>query len=174
MQVELRVRVLSNGEPKGTRLMSRDWIEFAYDLLQQQLRDAENVERLTAHGCPAETIDRMLAFLPLACGRVILGGIGISHPPNYRPIYPDGTVGDPKPLAADPEWRRVMEFVEARRHEDGIRIIGTQSAEFDAVNRAMLAGSDPANLVGSDPVLYWSVGREAAKPVKPWWAFWSK
>jgi hypothetical protein len=89
-------------------------------------------------------------------------------------MYPDGTFSDPKPFAKDRVWKRVNQFVAARRQEDGVRLIGTHSAEFDATNKAMRAGSNPANLVGSDPIIYWSAGPEVKMPRKPWWAFWSR
>jgi hypothetical protein len=45
--------------------MAEDWVEITYDLLREQLRDSQNVDRLTALGCPPETIDRLLSFFPL-------------------------------------------------------------------------------------------------------------
>jgi hypothetical protein len=52
----------------------------------------------------------------------------------------------------------------------GFKFLALSSAEFNAVNTALLAGSKPEDLVIGPPTL---MSQEASPIPKPWWRFWT-
>jgi hypothetical protein len=66
----------------------------------------------------------------------------------------DGAIGEPRPLAAEEDWVAIERWLGVHKATrlDGIRVVGMQSAEFDAINKALFAGSKLSDLIGSDPI----------------------
>ncbi len=154
-----------------------DWTSAALHLLAQDLVEDEVITRLVASGCPPDRAEKLVAFLPLACGRILLADMGITFSPTFRAVDRDGRVGAPQKLSADPEWKLAQSLIDTAKAERlaAHRTAGVRSAEFDAVNKALLNGSKPADLVGSDPIFLLSetsIVRDATK--RPWWAFWRR
>jgi hypothetical protein len=163
------------------RIMADEWLQAAFDLLQQRLDDDEIVERLTSAGCPAVAAYKLVAFLPLCCGRALMANTGVTFSPMFRGARADGTVGGPQLLLADPYWNDVEPFVadQCRARFEAVRAIGMRSAEFRAVNKAAWAGSQLEDLVGADPVFAFiepEVVPKRSRSVRaaPWWAFWRR
>jgi hypothetical protein len=98
---------------------------------------------LVATGFPRPLADRAVAWLPIAFGRSILRGL------VELPVVSDPMFVAAEALAADADG-------------DAIRRIGLCSAEVNAVNAALHAGSNPADLVLSPPVLSFDTPEPAA------------
>jgi hypothetical protein len=158
-----------------------EWIRAAFDLLQTPLAEHDVVEHLISAGCPAVTAYKLVALVPLACGRALMADTGVVFSTNFRGMSADGTVGGPQLLAAEPYWSLIEAFVaaESRARPDAVRAIGMCSAEFHAVNKAALDGSRLEDLVGGPPIFHFvepEVAPERPQPVTaaPWWAFWRR
>lgn len=157
--------------------MSGNWTETVFRLLQEQLADGDVVSRAVSAGCPQAIAETLVAFLPLACGRVLLDGTGVVVSRKYRVMSPCGEVGEPRSLAADPHWIAIMNFVERQRVQApaAVRVVGMRSAEFDAVNKAALNGSKLTDLVCADPIfLVMQTSVRSRDLQRPWWAFWRR
>jgi len=152
----------------------QDWTRVAFDLLAQPLADGEVVERLVEAGCPEEVARKLVGFIPTACGRVVLSRLGVAFSDNYRGTYDDGSLGAPQRLRADPSWNAAAQFVAALNARDPVAVhdVGTRSAEYNAVEKAVADGGHPADLVCVELVLHF-VAPAAHRPV-PWWAFWRR
>lgn len=155
----------------------RDWIRPAFDLLQQDLGEQGVITQLTAMGCPEAKAEKLVCFLPLACGRALLADHGIAFSAKFRRMDADGSIGEPIPLASDTDWIAIERWLGTRQAlgRDAMRIVGTRSAEFDAVNKALSRGSKASNLVGADPIFRFD--DQPAEPEgrkSPSWAFWRR
>jgi hypothetical protein len=129
-------------------------------------------------GLPAELAADVAAFMPIAFGRALLDGMGVDFSDRYVAqdaggrMSMGGTLADhPVYAAAAAHARRMIE-----RQEGGDAFVGVAvwSTEFAAVNQALHAGSNPADLVVSPPILLRDEP-EAADPGgarKPWWKVW--
>jgi hypothetical protein len=128
----------------------QDWIETAFDLLQQDLGEEGVITRLAEMGCSSARAEKLVCFLPLACGRTLLADSGITFSSAFRRLREDGTVGEPTPLAADADWVAIEQWLATHKktRPDAVRVVGMQSAEFDAINKALFGGSKLSNLVG--------------------------
>lgn len=154
-----------------------DWMDAAFDALQEPIADGEVVERLVSEGCTLALADKLVTLLPLACGRALLKGTGVSFSRSFRTMGVDGTIGDPHALRSEPHWRKVRSFVAARTAStpDAVAIVGRRSAEVDAVNKARMNGSRLSDLVGADPIFYFlQPGLAEKRRPRPWWAFWRR
>jgi hypothetical protein len=157
--------------------MVENWTQSAFALLQQEHTDGEVASRLISAGCLPAVAEKLVAFIPLACGRTVLEDLGVKLSGSYRGMDQAGIVGGPQELASDPQWNAVAQFIAAQKSAgpDAVGLVAARSAEFDAVNKAMLNGSKPSNLVGSDPILlFLDPGSPSQIPKKPWWAFWRR
>jgi hypothetical protein len=153
----------------------QEWITRTFDLLCQDLQDGEVANHLKSAGCSPIIAEKIVAFLPLACGRAILAGTGVSFSAAFRCMGEDGTLSEPQSLSSEPLWSMIQEFIATQRtaKPDGFSLVARRSAEFDAVNKAALNGSKLADLVGSDPIfLFVEPTIEPKNKKVPWWAFW--
>ena len=149
------------------------WIEAAFNMLQQGEIDRSHIDQLSELGCPRAAADKLLTLLPLACGRALLADTSVKFSPMYRCMNEDDTVGEPSMLSEDSCWVAIEEWIGAhkQRQWDAVRMVGTQSAEFDAINKALLNGSKLTDLAGSDPIFSWP-NAEPRRRSK--WSFWRK
>jgi hypothetical protein len=153
------------------------WLKAAFDLLRQPLAESEVVDRLVATGCAEPAAEKLVAFLPLACGRALLSESGVTFSPMFRSMRADGTIGEPQRLSEAAHWNLITAFVAAQQVAEpaALRLVGIRSAEFDAINKAVANGSRMADLVGSDPIFLLLTSESAHEaPAKPWWAFWRR
>lgn len=157
--------------------MTQDWIRTAFDLLTHDLSDGEVAARLKTTRCPPQLAEKLVAFLPLACGRLLLAGTGVTLSPSFRTMNNDGSVGNPRELASDPCWQRIEAFLTEQKAvaRDAIGIVGQRSAELGAVNKAAMRGSRLADLVGAEPIfLFLEPEEDPRGQPSPWWAFWRR
>jgi hypothetical protein len=134
--------------------MTHDWINHALNLLSLQFKESEVVSRLVSEGCDAAIAEKLVAFLPLACGRRVI--VGVSFPPLYRVMGEDHLVRGPFKLSSELWWRNVETFLDARGESmaDAIDTVGRRSSEFDAVNKALAKGSRLSDLVAAEPIFF--------------------
>ena len=157
--------------------MAKDWIQTAFALFQQELTDGQVVSRLTSAGCSPAVAEKLVAFIPLACGRALLEGTGVKLSETFRCMGDDKAVGEPESLSSDPHWNVIEKFIAAQKKTkpEAVGLVGVRSAEFDAVNNALLNGSVLADLVGADPIfLFVNPSIPSKTPGAPWWAFWRR
>jgi hypothetical protein len=137
---------------------------------------------VTMAGVLEPTASELLAFVPIAFGRAILDGMGVQFSPEYA--APDGAGGTRVVglLADHPVYAaaaaRTAEMMERQEGGDTLVAVAVWSSEFSALNQALGAGSNPADLVAAPPLPTtqppWAAN---AKPRpsptgKPWWRIW--
>jgi len=106
-------------------------------------------------------------FIPLAFGREILSGMG----PAFSDTYVRMSDGQRTEVAlATEEFYAEAQKAARETNKEAFTSIAMQSSELQAVNNALNAGADVANLVLSPPVIEWQAGLVEAP--KPWWKFW--
>jgi len=114
-----------------------------------------------------------MRFLPLALGRaILLEGIGIALPDSYLLVH--GDAREERKLADEKFFAAAKWLASTLGNDYGANTVGAVallSAEVQAVNEALNAGSQPENLVASLPVVVWEDGVDDAPP-RPWWKFW--
>jgi hypothetical protein len=147
-------------------------------LLASGATDEFIIDVLGTAGYDRGVSEQVLAFLPLACGRIFLQGLGITFSDDYGALQNGETVM--KPLAGNAVYQIVEAYVR-RRHREGAPFfpkVAMRSSEVDAVNQALNAGANPADLVCGPPMLLreWAeVEIEAPEPAaKKWWEFWRR
>jgi hypothetical protein len=124
-------------------------------------------------------VEEVVEFVPLAFGRSLMDGMGITFDDEYVRMDSEGRERLRRKLMDEPLYRealRIAPHVLATEGQDAFLAVAIRSAEFQAVNEALHAGSDPADLQASAPVMEWSEERHAAQPepskAKPWWKVW--
>lgn len=140
----------------------------------REASESELVDKICTATRDRDLAERLVEFVPLGFGRVILGKMGVVSPDRFVRMFDNGEFSAECPLDAEPLWKPVVAFAkqaETRMSKDEFFAVAGRSAEVDAVTKAIQAGSNPKNLVGSAPILM----REApmpAPPVKKPWQFW--
>ena len=136
-------------------------------------------EALKAAGIPANVADRLLEFMPLAFARAFLDGLGIEFRENYIRLDSKTRKKVSKRLADEPVFTESFAFASSliaeKQASDEFTAVVFRSSEFDAINKAMNAGSRPEELVSSPPILLWDEEadeQEKRESSKPKWQFW--
>jgi hypothetical protein len=150
------------------------WVERTFKLFEQDRTEHEIADELVAAGCEVTTADKLVVFVPLACGRVSLADTGVSLSASFRPMGSDGRVGEPQSLLADPVWIAVQEYVgaQSKANSHSVEILALRGSEFEAFRKARSKGSAPANLVFSDPLILLTEWNDAPMKKASWWQFW--
>lgn len=152
---------------------------------------------LVEKGHRAEIAHWIDHFAPLAFGRVVLVNIGVSFPNTYLLAQRGGHLSTPRELMRNPVFARARalgwHFRASTDYHDGFERAALCSAEFNALNNALHAGSKPENLTALPPIIpglgvshadvaqateTYLAQRQAERgtPVpttqKSWWQFW--
>lgn len=157
---------------------------------------------LVLAGLPKGRVSEVSAFMPIAFGRALMDGMGVTLSPEYAVADRSGGVSVAGRLADHPVYAaaeaKVAEMMASQVDGDALVGVALWSSEFSAVNQALNAGSDPADLEAGPPLLLpdddgedvnpagamatasWpaTAGSPGAKPAdtksggKPWWRFW--
>jgi len=125
-------------EPADRKIATEQarWTVAAF-LSNPDAKHEELVELLSAVGMPHA--DHAVAILPIAFGRQLLEGL-VTLPASYH-------IGDREiAYSDDPIFVAARELAAAASRRE-IELIGLRSAEVHAVNQALNAGSQPADLV---------------------------
>jgi hypothetical protein len=126
-------------------------------------------------GLSREEAHDAVRFIPLAFGRQILSGMGVSLEDSYVRVSTSDGAREEKALAGEAFFREALTAAPILAAELGGEVftkVAMLSSEFQAVNQALHAGASPEYLVASPPQVEWS--RPAGElPSRPWWKFWA-
>lgn len=132
---------------------------------------------LARAGIPRRTASEVSAFMPVAFGRELMDGMGV----DFSPEYASGSAEEVRVvglLASHPVYAAAAalaaRMVENRQGGADFVSVALWSSEFTAVNDALNAGSNPADLVAGPPVIV-DDGPSAGPPPetqRPWWRPW--
>jgi hypothetical protein len=168
-----------------------DAIATSPEATKDELRD-----RLVAAGYERALVARAIQFVPVAFGRALLDNLGIQFSPNYILLSGEGRLVERGLLESLAVYKTAQAMTSSRA--EAMRAVALRSAEVSAVNAALNAGSDPADLVAvpvvafTEPTTEQGVARaqelleslaedarleagsqaEQPKTGKPWWKFW--
>lgn len=142
-------------------------------------------EAMAQDGIPAPVADLAFKFTQIAWGRVFLDGLGVRFSPDYQRVDGAGNVFESGRLAEQPYFIAALAAARAAAGAPEVARLALMSAEVDAVNKALNAGSKPENLVTATAILFseppTAAGMEEGKraiasslpsPKKPWWRVW--
>lgn len=146
-------------------LAAKNKLKRAMQLLQshEQLDDANLAATFVERGFDLEEGRRLIEFLPLAFGRVLLARIGTTVQPTCMRTTKSGIAVERR-LDKNALWREISDFVDEQvtgglSDNDLLRLAG-RSAEFDAVNQLLNQGSDARTIVLSPPAFSWIDGSD--------------
>lgn len=146
----------------------------AVPILAQYSDDDSGLVRigLLRAGLSPDQTTEAVAFIPLAFGRELLTGMGVTLSDSYVPAV-DGATGVERRLADEPmfsEARKLVPRIAAEMGQGVFTAIALQSSELKAVNEALNHGADPSSLVASPPVVL--LPHAPARDKRPWWKVW--
>lgn len=148
-------------------------------------------EAMSKAGVPDDVADRAYKFTQIAWGRLFLDGLGVTFPPDYFCLNASGDIIESGVLEDEPFFVAATGLATERRHSKGFARFAAMSADVNAINTALHAGSKPENLSTAPPAVFLedptpegverakaeigrrlsaSPSREATK--KAWWRFW--
>ena len=148
---------------------------------------------LEALGFDAALVHDANCFVPVALGRVIFGSLGPKFSPDFMRINRDASTQILR-LMRQPVYARTTALAPellSGQLMDAAKSLALTSAEINAINSALHAGSNPRNLILSPPIMPdQGVSRSAMEeairrlqqsavrppppiePAKPWWRIW--
>jgi hypothetical protein len=138
----------------------KNLISRAVALLRKSpnLEDEAIYRALVADGMEREFAARLVEFLPLAYGRLVLGNSGILFSNAFDRALSDGRTSR-QALSSEPLWDLVVDFArnEANHGVSGKDLISVagRSAEFQAANELLQQRAKLENMAFMPPVLYW-------------------
>lgn len=114
--------------------------------------DSNVVRALIGAGAAEREADLALKLVQIACGRMLLDGLGIGFSDDYLCFDAHGAIVERGTLSNHPV------FVEAQRRmptaPKALQQLALTSADVQSVNAALNAGSDPKNLVTGPSALF--------------------
>jgi hypothetical protein len=136
-------------------------VESAIPVFVQFARsnDRALVAALVSSVCDKPTAARLVAFMPLAFARALLGDSGVKLSGTFvRSLARRGLFTE-IPLAGEPVFAAADVARAGVGREEMLAIAG-RSAEFHAINHALLSGSKLEDLECAPPVLMWDYNCE--------------
>ncbi|HVL13023.1 MAG TPA: hypothetical protein VM529_10690 [Gemmata sp.] len=133
-------------------------------------------------GVPPQLAAELVEFLPLALARAMLDGMGVRFEDYYVRQTARGHVIGQKLLTDEPVFREGLAVAnELSANSEEFMAVAGWSVEYQAINKAMNAGSRPEDLRCAPPVVF--ADHDDARPFddtsagpqsrpKPWWQFW--
>jgi hypothetical protein len=146
----------------------------AVPILAQYSDDDSGIVRigLLRAGLSPEQTTEAVAFIPLAFGRELLTGMGVTLSDSYVQAGDGGSRVERK-LADEPVFSEALKLaprIAAEMGQGVFTAVALQSSELKAVNETLNQGADPASLVASSPVVL--LPHAPAHDKRPWWKFW--
>jgi hypothetical protein len=136
------------------------------------------LDALTQSGLEQYRVFELLIWVPMAFGRAVLERPEFRLPSTYQLMSADGQKFAQRRFADEPVYVEALRIATTAAggglpRNDFLAIAG-RSAEFRAVNDALLKGSELKNLAPSEPVV--SFPDQSSEPrqdtKRPWWKFW--
>jgi hypothetical protein len=150
-------------------------IYIDYLLSHPQADDEAVVNALKEAGIGEYRAFELVLWVPMAFGRAVLERPDFKLPSTFQLMASDGQKFLRRRFSDEPVYVEAHRIATALA-EPGFSflVIGGRSAEFQAVNEALLKGSELKNLVPAEPVV--SFPDQSSQPrrdtKKPWWKFW--
>lgn len=145
---------MSNDRPMS------DYIHKAVSTLRE-LRDLDDLgiyKALLADGLRPPLAARLIEFVPLAYGRVLLTKTGARFSDSFQRKLPTGVLQE-RLLSSEPVWNAALEFARRESQRDisvqDFLVVAGRSAEFQAANELLNRGSELENLVFTPYRLPW-------------------
>lgn len=113
------------------------------------------VEMLVGSGVDRGSANRLIVFVPIAFGRLVLEELGVRGNQMYRRRLDDGRVLGPFPLLEMTEFRVAVEHRDHLRGARGFRELAAWSAEVRAISNALEAGAEVQGAVTEPPITSW-------------------
>jgi hypothetical protein len=173
-----------------------DAVQKVAQVLRDSAAEPQNeskvVTALVEAGVQADIAGRAYKFTQIACGRKLLDGMGITFSNEFLCFNRFGDVVESGRLDEESYYRAALEeAVPEKMGGDAFANFAATSAEFDAVNNALNAGSEASNLVMAPAFLFLETPTESGivsahqviqRHVQrigktnarrgPWWKFW--
>ncbi|HLM80416.1 MAG TPA: hypothetical protein VK302_07270 [Terriglobales bacterium] len=125
------------------------------------MSDEEIYGELVKEGVDRRLAARLVEFVPMAYGRILLEKSGAQFSDVYHRLLPGGTRLEHL-LSSEPVWNAAFDFGRAeiadRTSAADLLAVAARSAEFDAADKMLKKGSRLQNLVFTPPLLPWSDG----------------
>jgi hypothetical protein len=121
---------------------------------RQQFTEGEVFSELVEAGVPEALADRAFKFTQIVAGRALLAGIGVRFSEGYFCFDRDGEVVESGRLADEPCFAAASRLAERYGRTPGFLHLAMTSADLNAVNQALHAGSQPAELTTSPAGLF--------------------
>ena len=122
-------------------------------------------------GLTQEQAHDAIRFIPLAFGRELLRGTGVTLPDTFLRVFDNATE---EVALEDEQFFRGASFLAPTLARElggaAFGVLAMQSAEVRAVNEALHAGSEPRDLVIGPPLVECTFAR---RPPEPWWKIWA-
>ena len=149
-------------------------VAAAIRLLAEGEADNFIVVLMETEGVTAPVAERAVAFVPLAFGRLLLSGMGITFAEECLMAHGESTVT--LPLKTIPVYQAALAAAQQSQSAAEFSPVALRSSEVAAVNNALNNGSQPQKLILGPPVLTGVEATEeeiaaAKKPKKSWWPF---
>ena len=119
----------------------------------EALEDGELANRLAGAGVDPKRAWRLVTFVPIAFGRVVLPEFGVETQPTYLIRRDDGT-DLRRRLRDEPEYRAAADHVVDFRSLPGFKELASRSAEVNALSNLLNAGSEGKDAVMTEILTY--------------------
>jgi hypothetical protein len=183
---------------KGGEVSPRDAVAWIADILGPwpDFTEDQAYAAMAGAGIPDAVADRAYKFLQVAWGRALLDGLGVQFSPKYLCCNATGEVVESGNLINEPCFAAATRLTTRYKGSPGFKRLALMSADLNAVNNCLNAGSKASDLVMGPACLFVEVptaaGVETAhraiqqhmglppkpsrpplkKTAKPWWQFW--
>jgi len=119
--------------------------------------------------------ERILEFMPIAFGRVLMRDSGVEFQGTYERRKPGAKSGREFQIGANQIYVESVAYAKRQaKRESGMEVltaVANRSPELKAIQDKVNEGVEPQNIVLSKPILGWT--RKPENPdEKPWWQVW--
>ncbi len=103
---------------------------------------------------------RLVEFVPLAYGRVLLANSGVRFSDSFTRRLSNGKVSEPQLLSSEPVWNAAVAYARTEIamgvSAEDFKLMAYRSAEFQGVNQMLFQGSELKNIACTPPLLPWT------------------
>lgn len=121
--------------------------------------DEEVFCTLVRAGFERQYAARLVEFLPMAYGRMVLGKGGARFSDMFQRMTARGGLTAERPLSSEPVWAEVVSFAKAEASrgvsKEDLLLVAGRSAEVDAANQLLNRGSKLEDLILTTTLLRW-------------------
>lgn len=122
-------------------------------------KDGEVINALVEGGVSLLQADVALKLVQIACGRILLDGLGIQFSDLYVCLDANGQVVERGELSGHPVF--VHALARMKSTPRALKYLSATSADVQTVNQMMQNGSEPSNLATGPSALFVEVPTEA-------------